>query len=610
MKAVILNSGIGKRMGELTKNNHKAMVQLSNGEAVFLRQLRILMECGIKEFVITTGPYREKIEAAANQMNRDNQVSFTFIHNPFYDKTNYIYSMYLTEQYLNDDILLMHGDLVFTKKLVEDMLKDSRENIAAVNKEKVLPQKDFKAKLKDNKIQKIGIEIFDADCYAFQPFYKLSKEYIIKWLGRISGFIASGMNQVYAENALNEILPSLNIEAFDYENYYIDEIDTPQDLKRVSEEIRQYDFDAQMIFEGEDDYLQIETILRENNARKIMLVCGRSYDKQYLKDYIASLKVEIIRFSDFSSNPVYEDVAKGVELFNKNQCDFIVSIGGGSAIDTAKNIKLFSCLDNSRNYLKQAYKFCPIKHLAVPTTAGTGSECTRFSVLYYEGEKQSISHDSIIPEYVILDPRLLTKLPDYQKKSTMLDALCQAIEAFWSVNSTKISRQYSKESIQFILKNIDKALLNDLDALKNMQRASFLSGKAINIAQTTAAHAMSYKLSSLYNISHGHAVSLSLPHIWMYMVRNLDKCTDKRGRDYLKNIFAELNDMFYAMNSNECIGKFIQLYKKLNLPSPKLKNKDELIELVNSVNPVRLKNNPVMLDKNIIEDIYKHILAD
>jgi len=607
MRAVILNSGLGKRMGELTENNHKAMVQLSNGEAVFLRQLRILMECGIKEFVVTTGPYKEKIEAAVAQMNTKNQVSFTFVHNPCYDKTNYIYSMYLAKQFLDDDILLMHGDLVFTKKLVEEMCKD---NIATVNKKKSLPEKDFKAKLEENRIQKIGIELFDEDCYAFQPFYKLSKEYVMRWREQICKFIEKGIDQVYAENALNEILPSLNMNAFDYEDYYIDEIDTPEDLKRVSEEIRQYDFDAQQIYDEENAYLQIESILQKNNVKKVMLVCGKSYDRQFIKEYMDSLNVEMIRFSGFASNPVYEDVVKGAELFKANKCEFIISVGGGSAIDTAKNIKLFSCLDSTDNYLKQKYKFCPVQHLAIPTTAGTGSECTRFSVLYYKGQKQSVSHDSIIPDYVILEPRLLLGLPEYQKKSTTLDALCQAVEAFWSVNSNKISKQYSKESIQLILNSFDKALLNDLKALKNMQKASFLSGKAINIAQTTAAHAMSYKLSSLYNISHGHAVSLSLPYIWEYMVQHLDQCADKRGRAYLENVFIELNDIFGVSNTDECINKFRQICNEFNLQNPKLKNKDELEELINSVNPLRLKNNPVTLNIDSIEDIYRHILTE
>lgn len=597
-------------MGELTQNNHKAMVQLSNGEAVFLRQLRILMECGIREFIITTGPYKEKIESAAAQINRKNQASFTFVHNPLYDKTNYIYSMYLAKQHLNDDILLMHGDLVFDKKLAQDMIKDSKKNIAAVNKKKSLPQKDFKAKVKNNKIQKIGVDIFDDDCFAFQPFYKLSKQYILKWMDQICKFIDSGIDQVYAENALNEILPALDIEAYEYENYYIDEIDTPDDLKRVSEEIRQYDFDAQVVVDEENGYLQLQNILKENNAKKIMLVCGKSYDRQFIKEYIDSLNVDIVRFSEFGSNPVYEDVVKGVELFNSNKCDFILSIGGGSAIDTAKNIKLFSCLDSKKNYLEQKYRYCPVKHLAIPTTAGTGSECTRFSVLYHNGEKQSVAHDSIVPEYVILEPKLLLQLPDYQKKSTMLDALCQAIESFWSVNSTPKSKQYSKESIQLVLENLNQALLNDPGALKNMQKAAYLSGKAINIAQTTAAHAMSYKLSSLYKISHGHAVALSLPYIWNYMIEHFDQCADMRGKEYVERTFIELNDIFDAITSYESIDRFKKLYRQLDLPAPKLISDDDLVELTNSVNPTRLKNNPVALGKDIIEDIYRRILND
>jgi len=607
MKAIIFNSGLGKRMGRLTENNHKSMVKLLSGEAVFLRQLRILIECGIKEFIITTGPFENILKSAASAYNNEG-IKFTFINNPVYDKTNYIYSMYLAREHLCADMLLLHGDLVFSKSLIRDILNDKRSNLAAVNMFKALPAKDFKCRIKDNKIYEISVNIFDSDCFAFQPLYKLDKSTISQWTEKVCEFIKNGNDKVYAENALNEILPELNICTFEYGKYYIDEIDTVEDLNRVGKEIQKFDFDEQKIYDKENAYLYIEKILKENSASKPMLVCGRSFDSQAIKEYIYSLNLEIIRFSNFRPNPDYDDVIKGVKLFKDKKCDFIISIGGGSAIDTAKCIKLFSGSDENINYLKQEYKYNFIKHLAIPTTAGSGSECTRFSVLYYKGEKQSITHDGIIPDYVILDPKLLLNLPVYQKKSTMLDALCQAVESYWSVNSSAESKAYSKDSISLILQNLENALLNDLIALKNIQKAAYLSGKAINITQTTAAHAMSYKLTSIYNLAHGHAVSLCLPYIWEYMINNLDKCIDPRGGVYLKNTFEELNKIFNAKNSQDCIYKFREIYDKLNLSSPKLNNKTELKILADSVNLQRLKNNPITLDKEIIKKIYNNIL--
>ena len=107
---------------------------------------------------------------------------------------------------------------------------------------------------------------------------------------------------------------------------------------------------------------------------------------------------------------------------------------------------LFCKMEKDRPYVEQKYQETGIKLIAIPTTAGTGSESTRFSLLYYNGEKISVNHDSIIPNVAILEGAVLKPLPDFQKKCTLLDALCQAIEAWWSVNSTDESKEYSREA--------------------------------------------------------------------------------------------------------------------------------------------------------------------
>ena len=195
-------------------------------------------------------------------------------------------------------------------------------------------------------------------------------------------------------------------------------------------------------------------------------------------------------------------------------------------------------------------------------------------------------------------------LPMYQKKATIMDALCQGIESYWSVNSTSESKEYSKKSIDIILKNLDKYLNDNTKTITSkMLHASNLAGKAINITQTTAAHAMSYKLTSLYGIAHGHAVAITLPYIWEYMNDNLDKCIDPRGKKYLGDVLNELKDMVGGAK------KFKKLYDSLELDKPTIST-DDLTILVESVNPVRLKNNPVSLDKEAIEKIYVESLEN
>ena len=245
MKAVIFNSGLGNRMGDFTQNNHKSMARLKNGETIFHRQLRLLSAEGIRDFIITTGPFVDQLKAEAADFP---ELNFVFVRNDIYDKTNYIYSMYLAREYMDDDLLFFHGDLVFNRKLLHDVLHCSEKNTGTVNFKKALPEKDFKGRVRDGKLLEVSIKIFDEDCYAFQPFYKMEKATASAWIGKVVEFIHKGEDKCYAENALNEIFPALNIRAFSYDGYYIDEIDNLDDHARVTAEILPFDEADEKIF--------------------------------------------------------------------------------------------------------------------------------------------------------------------------------------------------------------------------------------------------------------------------------------------------------------------------------------------------------------------------
>ncbi len=353
-------------------------------------------------------------------------------------------------------------------------------------------------------------------------------------------------------------------------------------------------------------YPNIAVALDEVASKRYMLVCDSSFQFLPIKDCFKPAVV----FNQFTSNPLYEQVCKGVELFNDNRCDAIVAVGGGSTIDVAKCIKLYCRMDPSRNYLDQECKDSHIPLIAVPTTAGTGSESTRYAVIYYEGKKQSITHESIVPNYAVLEPSLLKSLPLYQKKCTMLDALCQGIESLWSVNSTDERMVFSKIAIETIMYHWHGYIEDnsDEDAGSIMLAANY-AGRAINITQTTAPHAMSYKLTSLYGLPHGHAVALCLPEVWMYMMEHPERCIDKRGAEHLDFVFQWLGQMMLCDSSYKGLMMFRAIMFSLDMPAPVSNSPEaDLDILVHSVNPVRLKNNPVALDEETIGTIYKKIL--
>ena len=345
-------------------------------------------------------------------------------------------------------------------------------------------------------------------------------------------------------------------------------------------------------------------------STKALLVCDSSFPFLSIKNDIERMEVPYVTFDQFTPNPLYEDVCKGVDLFQSAQCDTILAVGGGSSLDVAKCIKLYCQMDKDKFYLEQEYKDTGVKLVAIPTTAGTGSESTRYAVIYYDGKKQSVAHDSIIPDVAILEPRVLKTLPVYQKKCTMMDALCQGIESWWSVNSSDVSKKLSKEAVETIMRWWHEYIFENTDASADaIMYAANLAGQAICITQTTAPHAFSYKITSLYKLPHGHAVAVGLPVIWEYMVGNMDKCIDSRGQEYLAGIFNEIAKAMGSQTPTEAIAKFRQMIEEMELKNPVAEKREEELEiLASSVNPVRLKNNPVELVLEAIFSMYSRII--
>lgn len=364
-----------------------------------------------------------------------------------------------------------------------------------------------------------------------------------------------------------------------------------------------------MIITSDNNYKGLDEWLE--GKRKVFLVCDSSI--KFLESFsrkLEEVKVPLICFSGFQPNPLYESVVEGVRLFRDEQCDSIIAVGGGSAIDVAKCIKASAFMDGNGEdggYLSQEIKANDIPFLAMPTTAGTGSEATRYAVVYYEGKKQSVTSESFIPETVLMDSSVLKTLPLYQKKATMCDAICHAIESFWSVNSTEESKEYSREAILGILENMNGYLANTEEGNAGMLLAAHMAGKAINITQTTAGHAMCYKITSIFGCAHGHAAILCDRVLYSWMIKNTDRCSDPRGKTYLKKTLDEIGQALGCEDAQTGAAKLEEIFNMLGLSIPEA-TIEQFEELKKSVNPVRLKNHPIALDEDTIDYLYHIIL--
>jgi alcohol dehydrogenase len=378
---------------------------------------------------------------------------------------------------------------------------------------------------------------------------------------------------------------------------------------------------SQAEYFGEGSIKNLKNILKKEKPKNVFLVTGKSsYIKSGAKKAMDALlsNLKVIHFDDFETNPKIEDINKGIKIFQQEKPDIIVAIGGGSVIDVAKSINSLSVQPGkSEDYIKGTK---PLERIgkplvAVPTTAGSGSESTHFAVVYINKEKFSLAHPSILPKHIILDPQLTFNLPAPITAATGIDALGQAIESYWSTGATRQSKLFARKAIKLIINNLDQAVNNNnKNARLAMCKASNLAGKAINISKTTACHAISYPLTSYFGIPHGHAVGLTLVSMLIFnsQVKKND-VSDSRGLRYVKRTIRDLtkiigtNDPITAAKTINDIIKAVNLETKLSKLDIKADKDIDLI-IKNGFNPQRVKNNPRVLTQSSLLRLLKKLM--
>ena len=355
-------------------------------------------------------------------------------------------------------------------------------------------------------------------------------------------------------------------------------------------------------------------ILQVEDAKNIMLVTGK---KSFFASG-ASAAIEpifkhfnVIRFKDFEINPKFEDAKKGSEIARKNKIDTIVSIGGGSVIDIAKLILAF--LDPNQDVEKiidGSIKAKPskLRHISIPTTAGTGSESTHFAVVYKNKRKFSVAADFLMPDIVLLDGILFLSNSPNQKAFNGLDALAQAIESHWSCGSTNESKSFSRKAIPILFKQLPRIVSGEAtkEEFQCYVEAANLAGKAIDISKTTSPHAFSYSFTSEYSIPHGQAVWLTLPKIFEVHKNAIDSGTQNIIN--FKKLEVSIKEIINLLGinqidiSNELKKYVLRLGLECRMEKLGLNTKSSREQIARKVNLERLKNNPVILtEKNICE---------
>jgi alcohol dehydrogenase class IV len=365
-----------------------------------------------------------------------------------------------------------------------------------------------------------------------------------------------------------------------------------------------------MISSSED----ILKYINDKSFKKIFVLCGKkSFVNSGAENLLKNISnKEIKLFYKKSEIPILEELIEIIKDIKNFKPDLFLAIGGGAVIDYAKIANVVDIRpDLAELIVNYTYPFKKkyTKLAVIPTTAGSGAEVTSNAVIYVDGIKHSFESELLIPDHFFLIPEFLISAPNKIKASSGFDAIAQALESLVSRKSNDKSVEYASKSLRVSV-NSFISFINEPN-MKNateMSIASNLAGKAISISKTTAPHAASYPFTSLFNISHGHAVSLFFEKFFKFNYENIDKSETSFD---LKKRFDLIFNLFDVQDINGFNSKISLIKKKANLEDDLTKFNINIIksseDVLKGINLLRLGNNPVKIDgKDILNIITKN----
>jgi alcohol dehydrogenase len=355
----------------------------------------------------------------------------------------------------------------------------------------------------------------------------------------------------------------------------------------------------------------IKKFINDKSFKKIFVLCGKksfvtSGAEELFKKIIIDKKIKL--FYKKSELPILEELIEIINNIKNFKPDLILAVGGGAVIDYAKIANVVDVREDLAdliiNYsypLKKKYT----KLTVIPTTAGSGAEVTSNAVIYVDGIKHSFESELLIPDNFFLIPEFLISAPNKIKASAGFDAIAQALESLVSKKSNEQSVEYASKSLRVSVNSFISFVNNpNMKNATEMSIAANLAGKAISISKTTAPHAASYPFTSLFNISHGHAVGLFFERFFKFNYENLEKSEVsfnlKKRFDLIFNLFDVPNIETFnsTISSIKKQAKLEDNMKLLNIDLDK-----NIEKIIGGVNLLRLGNNPVKINENDITNI-------
>ncbi|WP_339176618.1 iron-containing alcohol dehydrogenase [Solibacillus sp. FSL R5-0691] len=367
------------------------------------------------------------------------------------------------------------------------------------------------------------------------------------------------------------------------------------------------------LLQGENSLEKLPDVVKSLDLNMLLVITDEGIHKLGLMDtLLEGLQQQNIAFVVYDKtvpNPTFTNIEEALELYDAHQCDGIIAFGGGSPMDCAKAVaariaRPEKSLADLKGLFKVRKEMPPF--FAIPTTAGTGSEGTIAAVVSNSEthEKFAIMDPVLVPHYAVLDPVLTINLPPHITSTTGMDALTHAVEAYIGKSNTEETRKYAREAVILIFKYLVRAYEDgtDMKARTEMQRASYLAGLAFTRAYVGYVHAIAHTLGGFYQVPHGFANAVILPHVLRFYgesaakplaelatIVGIGKITDsdeKKAELFIEAIEELNNKMEIPRKITGIVNRDVPLMVERALqeanplyPVPRIVNKDEMFYL-------------------------------
>jgi len=376
---------------------------------------------------------------------------------------------------------------------------------------------------------------------------------------------------------------------------------------------------APIVAYGDESVRRVPDHVAALGAQRVMLVCGRrSFEASGAAAMLPDLEkiAEVRRWSDFAPNTDSADLQTGLAIMREFEPDLVLGVGGGSALDMAKLLCAFRDVADDRvlDAIREGVKATSRREklALIPTTSGSGAEATHFAVVYIGNEKFSIGGEGMRPDAIVLDRTLAATGSPYQRATSGIDAVCQAIESLWAVGATDRSRHFARTALRLLMPAIE-GFVNDPDPITSraMCIGSHFAGRAIDISRTTAAHALSYGITKTYGLSHGHAAAITLgAFIEAHAAPSSARLRDGIDPATHAAAMAEILAALEATDGGDARKRFAELLDRIGLnPSLSAAGANSRAageQLAATVNTERLGNNPAEFSFADITNLLSH----